>query len=341
MKCLSAQWSWIVAWSALILPRVFAARDVPVNIVVDFTDEGRKQTHPTRSAPAYYFPIAAGFQELGGLVAGEKPPDQKEVLHGIALALAAQGYLVTQPGFRSNANGELTYADGTPVEVPANPNSHGHSRMPPRAIPLTVTMVNSADGPYSMAEARKAAPSTSGPVPPLIRVVRTVDPVHGSVLDRMPSLILMIRYGYMNPNIVDMGGRGQKIFFNADQMLGLVGGNAFTHITLDFEREDIIQAAQENRYFITVAAYDYPAYAASRKKVMLWQAKISTPSGGLESFSDITAALVAAGTASFGRETHKPVVVYLHRTPDGTVDIGPLTVKGVSEPEAPTPAPRP
>lgn len=327
--------SWIVACCGLSLQPLSAARDVPVNIVVDFTEAGRKAAHPTPGAPAYYFPIASSFQELGNVVAGEKPPDQKEVLHSIALALAGQGYLLAKPGFRTNAKDELIYADGTTVEVAANPSSLGRSRLGPRKIPLTAAMLYAASGPYSLAQAHNAGPTA---VPPIVRVLQTVDPVHGGVLERLPSLILMIRYGYMNPSIIDVRGQGPRIFFNQDQMLGLVGGNTLNHMAADFQREDTLQAAEEDRYFISVTAFDYNVYASTRKKVVLWQAKISTPSQGIDKFSDVNAALVTAGAPSFGRETRLPVVVHLHQTPDGKVEVGPLTVKGVSEPETGPPA---
>jgi len=338
MKCPSAALFWFVGCCGLSRQSLSAARDVPVNIVVDFTEAGRKAAHPTPANPAYYFPIASSFQELGNVVAGEKPPDQKEVLHSIALALAGQGYLLARPGFRTNANEELIYADGTTVEVPANPSSLGRGRLPTRKIPLTSAMLSAADGPYSLAQARKATPAAGGAVPPIVRALQTIDPVHGAVLARMPSLILMIRYGYLNPSIVDVRGQGPRIFFNQDQMLGLVGGNTLNHMAADFQREDVLQASEEDRYFISVTAFDYEVYAATRKKVVLWQAKISTPSHGIEKFSDVNAAMVTAGADSFGRETRLPVVVHLHQTPDGKVEVGPLTVTGVSEPQASPPA---
>ena len=312
-----------------------------MNIVIDFTPEGRKLTHPTPASPAYYLPIATDFQELGSVVAGEKPPAQHEVLHNIAVALADQNYRVTHPQLRSNAQSEVTYADGSVVYVPANPESHGRGRFPGRQVPLTLAMLDGEDGPYSLAAARKIPVAAAGVESPVLRVLRSVDPVHGAVLAEMPSLILMVRYGYMNPNIVDLNGRGQRVFFNQDMMLGLVGGSALSHIALDFQREDIMQAAEQDRYFIMVTAYDFPAYVAKHKKVTLWQAKISTPSQGIEKFADIAAALISAGASSFGHETATPVVRNLHRAPDGRVEVGPLTVKGVSEPAPPSPAPKP
>jgi hypothetical protein len=339
MKCRSAIWFWIVALSGLTLPRLFAARDVPVNIVVDFTPEGRKLVHPTRAAPAYYFPVASGFQELGSPVGGEVAPEQEQVLHSIALGLAGQGYLLTRPGYRTNDKGELTYADGTTVRVPANPYHRARSQAEWQ-VPLTTALLNSADGSYSLSAALKNPRAPNEGPPPILRALRMVDPVHGGVMDRMPSLILLINYGYMNPNVVELG-QGQKIVFNENLMLSLVGGKALDHMVTDFEREDIMQAAEEDRYFIMVTAYDYKVYAATRKKVMLWQAKVSTPTRGISKFSDVDLALVSAGTGSFGRETVRPVTCYLHRTPDGKVDVGPLTVTGVSEAGAPSPTPNP
>jgi hypothetical protein len=95
-----------------------------------------------------------------------------------------------------------------------------------------------------------------------------------------PTIILVFHWGYMNPKIDETGDieNPEKIFWNQKEMLALVAGNTLNNISaLSFEREDILQAAQDDRYFALLSAYDFAA-AKEKKKKLLWQAKMSTPS---------------------------------------------------------------
>jgi len=59
---------------------------------------GRDVPHPTPDKPVYYFPVVTGYSERGAKLAGtgETPPPKKTMVHDLAIALAAQGYRVTQ-----------------------------------------------------------------------------------------------------------------------------------------------------------------------------------------------------------------------------------------------------
>lgn len=76
-----------------VLDWLFSRNEIEVISVTDMTPEGRKQRTPTPENPAYYVAISLGFQDLGGIVGGEKPPPKEDVLRQISAALAKQGYL--------------------------------------------------------------------------------------------------------------------------------------------------------------------------------------------------------------------------------------------------------
>jgi len=113
---------------------------------------------------------------------------------------------------------------------------------------------------------------------------------------------------------------------NRPQMLGLVAGNTLGNIGLDFEREEIIQATDDDRYFVVLSAYDFKVYQKSHKKVLLWQAKMSIPSNHV-TMDEVIPALIKAGGPMFGRETIRPQQLILPLTPEGKVEVGTPTVK--------------
>ncbi|MDI1247497.1 MAG: hypothetical protein PSV13_01315 [Lacunisphaera sp.] len=76
-----------------VLDWLFSRNEIDVISVTDMTPEGRNQRTPTPENPVYYVAISLGFQDLGGLVGGEKPPPKEDVIRQISTALAKQGYL--------------------------------------------------------------------------------------------------------------------------------------------------------------------------------------------------------------------------------------------------------
>jgi hypothetical protein len=333
-----------------LCPALAAARSTEVNVIVDFTPEGRKVAHPTPASPSYYFPVLGSFEELGAGEAGEKPPRQWDVAHVVAIELAKQGYLRMNPSPYVNQAGQVTYRDGTVVTVPAHPvRGQSLDLNAPGGIPLTRAMLDSPDGPYSLAAARSAKTAGGGGPPPVMVVLQASDPAHGPVMAGMPDLILSFQYGYVNPQIGTFdptnGDPIHDVNFNQRQMFGLVTGNTLKNLDLDVDRENVLQRAGQDRYFVMVSAYDFGAYRTGHRVVLLWQAKMSSPSDSLAQFSDALNALAWAGGPHFGRETTVPATVILPVTPEGRVEIGTPRVKNYSdapplEQPAPAPAPR-
>jgi len=350
----------LIAFSALSAALTAAARETEVDVVVDFTAAGRDLVHPTPQSPAYYYPVLGDFQELGSVAAGEVHPKPQLVAHAVAVELAKQGYLKMNPKPFVNKDGQVTYKDGTVVLVPASPAAGGPLVMnAPGDVPLTVTMLNSPDGPYSLKAARPAA----------TEALHANDPVHGPVMNGLPSLVLSVQMGCMNPlnlnsaaapagapptgsmigasqlqnqglltapdaaNATTTSGPGETTV-NASQMLGLIAGNTLDNSADRGKRDELMAKAAQNRYFLVVNAYDYEAYHRDQKLVLLWQAKMSTPSDKVDQYMNVVDALVAAGGPFFGRETTASREFDFPMTPDGRVVIGALAVKEQSE--APT-----
>ncbi len=209
-----------------------------VNVNTTLTEAGRKVPAPSREKPAYYYPLVAGWREEGAVIAGERPPAKTFVIHELAKALAAQGYLVM-----------------------------------------------------------------------------------GAKTPR-PSLLLVLHWGCMNPQIEDFGSNdpSQKVFFNQNEMLSLVGAEKLGALDLSFEREAVMQGAEDDRYFIIVVAYDF-ADAMQKKKTKLWVARMSTPSTGL-TMADVVRPLATSGGPLFGRETSRPQWITAPIVREGIVEVG-------------------
>jgi hypothetical protein len=111
------------------------------------------------------------------------------------------------------------------------------------------------------------------------------------------------------------------VTMNNAQMLNMLVGNTLPNIHASSGYQAVIEAAQEDRYFIMVTAYDFPATVRQKKAVLLWQAKMSVPSAGV-AFDDVTPTLIAAGGPLFGRETTVPQHISLPVTPEGRVIVG-------------------
>jgi hypothetical protein len=67
--------------------------DVEVIVNTDITPEGAKLPPASRERPVYYFAASLGYRDLGGIIAGDKPPTKETMYDRIAKALAKQGYL--------------------------------------------------------------------------------------------------------------------------------------------------------------------------------------------------------------------------------------------------------
>ncbi|MBC7367310.1 MAG: hypothetical protein H7343_10965 [Undibacterium sp.] len=154
-----------------------------------------------------------------------------------------------------------------------------------------------------------------------------------------PTLLLVFHWGYMNPQIDDNPDpdNPQKTFWNQREMLALVAGNTLKNVSqFGYEHEDILQAAQDERYFVIVSAYDFKA-ATEKKKVLLWRAKMSTPSNRV-SLAEVLPSMITAGGPRFGRETKLPESVTAAIAKEGKVEVGTPTV--VEDPRSRAAAPK-
>ena len=153
-----------------------------------------------------------------------------------------------------------------------------------------------------------------------------------------PTIILVFHWGYMNPQIDDTGDdeNPQQIFWNQKEMLALVAGNTVKNVAaFGSDRDDILQNMRDDRYFVIVSAYDFEA-GKEKKKVLLWQAKMSTPSNRV-SLAEVIPSMITAGGPRFGRETRLPESVTAPLAKEGKVDIGTAVVV----PDAPDKAKQP
>ncbi len=153
-----------------------------------------------------------------------------------------------------------------------------------------------------------------------------------------PTIILVFHWGYMNPKIDDTGDpdNPQTIFWNQKEMLALVAGNTLGNLgAFSFDREDILQAAKDDRYFAVLSAYDFAA-AKEKKKKLLWQAKMSTPSNRV-SLAEVIGSMIAAGGPHFGRETKRPESVAKPIAKEGKVEVGTAVIVPDAPDKAKTP----
>ncbi|MBI5382594.1 MAG: hypothetical protein HZA31_11895 [Opitutae bacterium] len=139
-----------------------------------------------------------------------------------------------------------------------------------------------------------------------------------------PSLLLVFSWGYLNPRIdddpTDRDEPDAKIFWDQSDMQALVAGNTFKTLGAGFERQDIIEATRDDRYFVIVTAYDYAEFQQKKRK-LLWMAKMSTPSN-CGTLAEVIPALINSGAPYFGRETTRPQSVTAPIAREGKVEIG-------------------
>jgi hypothetical protein len=76
---------------------IFSKNDLQTITVTDVTPAGKTLPQPSPAHPLYYAGISAGYRDLGGMKAGEKPIAREQVNQLILKALAKQGYLPVTP----------------------------------------------------------------------------------------------------------------------------------------------------------------------------------------------------------------------------------------------------
>jgi hypothetical protein len=150
-----------------------------------------------------------------------------------------------------------------------------------------------------------------------------------------PTLLLVFNWGYLNPSTAststDVTDETPPTVMNRDQMIALVAGKGADNLQPNFmDYEDMMQATNDDRYFVIVIAYDFDAYLRYHKKVELWVTRISVASPGL-TMADVMPQLVVAGGPYFGHETYKPVTI---EGPTGKVEMSQPVVKEYISPNA-------
>jgi hypothetical protein len=137
-----------------------------------------------------------------------------------------------------------------------------------------------------------------------------------------PTQVLSIFWGYLNPQISEPlpDHPESKVFFNSREESSMVAGLTVKNLDLNMEKYPVIQAMEEDRFFIMILAYDYKTYARTHRKLALWQAKMSVRSNGT-TLDAVLPVLAEAGGPQFGRETKRPVMTTIE-LPQGSVEEG-------------------
>jgi len=147
--------------------------------------------------------------------------------------------------------------------------------------------------------------------------------------------IIVYHWGYQNPEAVDLGSdmsdesqAANRLVFNQAQMIALVAGGSFDKLTPGFsDYNDIIQAANENRYLVVISAFSPGAYLNhNRQKKLLWRAQMSLNSDGTTQEESMPA-LVSASVPYLGRATDIPQQVNESLDRSSQVIIGSPEVK--------------
>jgi len=113
-----------VASAGNIIDFLFPPRDLEAITVTDFTAEGNQRRVPTPENPVYYTAISAGYRDLGGIKAGERPIARRTVDQTMLKILAKQGYLPAREGQRPDI--VLAWTWGT-MNVERSPIINGFS----------------------------------------------------------------------------------------------------------------------------------------------------------------------------------------------------------------------
>lgn len=90
---MSLCWLATPAWAGSLLNFLLPQPELQTITVTDFTPEGRMLRPASPKAPIYYFAMSAGYVDLGGIVAGERPVSRELVNQTMLKVLAKQGYL--------------------------------------------------------------------------------------------------------------------------------------------------------------------------------------------------------------------------------------------------------
>ena len=166
-----------------------------------------------------------------------------------------------------------------------------------------------------------------------------------------PSLVLIFHWGAIHPKQADEPTAAQlelqrqrnfesttvdkATFHDERAMHSLLDGETAKNIPDLAPGEYVMPGAHESRYFVIVSAYDWLPAAKEKKKILLWRAKISSPTQGV-TLAEMIPTMLTNGGPHFGRESKLPDLIITTTSREGKVEVGTPTVV----PDAPSiPAP--
>lgn len=152
-------------------------------------------------------------------------------------------------------------------------------------------------------------PVTLAFVEPLVRAALRVNGYTGLRQGESPELVVVLHWGCLRPELRRLPARHFDAVVNQDHMLDLVGARALASNPDRILQSALIEAADEERYFLIVSAYA-PPNSGEELTRLLWRTQCSLPLAGL-SQEQALPILAAAGAIYFGRETVVPDFVTL------------------------------
>jgi hypothetical protein len=156
-------------------------------------------------------------------------------------------------------------------------------------------------------------------------------------------VILVYHWGYISPT----EDKETETEYERKRRIALVGGKPLLEMSYgEFGRDELMQAAGDERYFIVISAFDFSA-AQQKKKVLLWRAQISGSSNHT-SLDEVLPGFLTAGAPHFGRDSGLPSEHIIHVGQKAEVDVGTPTVQEyfptvelpAPKKDSPTPAPK-
>ena len=168
-----------------------------------------------------------------------------------------------------------------------------------------------------------------------------VTQVNGTKLDPPPSLLLVFRWGDINSviydDVDDNGARTHQHSERAYQKeMLLVGVQESDLLDDSMKKRDLRESADENRYYVTIAAYDFASFYTQHKTVLYWVSRMSIPKQDMD-LEQVTTPLINTGTPFLGRETGEPKLIDLPNGPEGKVELAKPEVKGYIDPASTKP----
>jgi hypothetical protein len=172
-------------------------------------------------------------------------------------------------------------------------------------------------------------PPTAAAVARALRQTLAAEGYRPATDQKPPSLLLIYHWGSLNKDSLAIPS-GVKIDPNLKARLALVAGGKYAHhiedeVTqlrlarelhtplrddLTIRERELLELAQDGRYFVIVSAYDYAALGRHKTR-LLWRTKMSANDPGVAMVAALPA-LIQGGGPYFGRDNEESQFV---RTP--------------------------